>query len=271
MLASPASCADVRGDQPVIPRDELGGDTQVNEGLERGDDPGPKRVVEDHEPDECHARLIFLADLGLRPDVPHGHAQSAQALLAKFDEEPFNPRSERGQLDDFARRRFDRRADLQHVGQRALGHEQVSTLSIDQDAEALADEVVRLLVELPIGRRRRTRLGADRRVDRVGVSRLERGVEIREEPDPIARPSLGIDHRPKPDFTLSQRTGLVRAEHIHAAQVLDGGQPAHDHCARGPSAARPCARFTLMIAGSSCGVSPTAIANAKRNDSRTGR
>ena len=32
----------------------------------------------------------------------------------------------------------------------------------------------------------------------------------------------------------------------------------------------PCARFTLMIAGSSCGVSPTASASANRNESRTG-
>ncbi len=33
----------------------------------------------------------------------------------------------------------------------------------------------------------------------------------------------------------------------------------------------PWARFTLMMAGSNCGVSPTAIATAKRNESRTGR
>ena len=33
----------------------------------------------------------------------------------------------------------------------------------------------------------------------------------------------------------------------------------------------PWARLTLMMAGSNCGVSPTAIATEKRNDSRTGR
>ena len=33
----------------------------------------------------------------------------------------------------------------------------------------------------------------------------------------------------------------------------------------------PCARFTLMIAGSNCGVSPTARASEKRSESSTGR
>ncbi|OPZ76354.1 MAG: hypothetical protein BWY79_01661 [Actinobacteria bacterium ADurb.Bin444] len=33
----------------------------------------------------------------------------------------------------------------------------------------------------------------------------------------------------------------------------------------------PCAKLMLMMAGSSCGVSPTARAMEKRNESRTGR
>ena len=36
-----------------------------------------------------------------------------------------------------------------------------------------------------------------------------------------------------PHFALRQRAGLIRAEHIHAPEILDRGEPLHDHLLRG--------------------------------------
>ena len=72
-----------------------------------------------------------------------------------------------------------------------------------------------------------------------------------------------------PHFALRQRAGFVGTEHIHAAEVLDRGEPFHDHLLAAIRRA-PWERLMLMIAGRSCGVSPTASASANSNESRTG-
>ena len=227
-VRQPGLAGDVGGDQAVVPGDELRGDAEVEEPLERLGDPGPERVVEDQQAQEGHPRLVALVNPGLGAHVPIGDPQGAQALAAELGEEPLDLRAQRVQIHHVARPRLGGRADFQHARQRPLGHQQVLPAPGDQHAESLADEIVGLLVELAVAGRLRARLGDDGRVDRVGVARLEGGVEIGVEARPLARLAAGIDDRVQPHLALGQRAGLVRAEHVHAAEVLDGRQPADD-------------------------------------------
>ena len=42
-----------------------------------------------------------------------------------------------------------------------------------------------------------------------------------------------IDMSGELDLRLGQRPGLVGAQHVHGAKVVDGGKPLHDHATRG--------------------------------------
>ena len=63
-----------------------------------------------------------------------------------------------------------------------------------------------------------------------------------------------------------ERAGLVGAEHVHRAEVLDRVQPLDDHLLprHGDGAAE---RHTETIIGSISGVRPTATASAKKKAS----
>ena len=67
------------------------------------------------------------------------------------------------------------------------------------------------------------------------------------------------------NLTFGQGAGLVREQHLDVAQVLDATRRLT--ITRFLASRRaPVARLTVTIAGNSCGVSPTAIASAKRAD-----
>ena len=66
-------------------------------------------------------------------------------------------------------------------------------------------------------------------VERALQAGLEEAVEIGEFQHPLAGLALRIDVLLQPDLRLGQRAGLVGAQHVHRAEVLDGGQPFDDH------------------------------------------
>ena len=73
------------------------------------------------------------------------------------------------------------------------------------------------------------------------------------------------------DLADRQRARLVAAEDVHAAEVLDGGQPLDDDLLARHPAPRREASVTETIMGRSSGVSPTPSATAKRKDSSGSR
>ena len=138
------------------------------------------------------------------------------------------------------------RADREHVRERALRDDEmplgVASLG-HHDRQALPEEVVGDLVNLPVAGGRQPRLLArrdDRRVDRVVDAGLEGGVEKRELPDGGRRASLRIGGVGENNRPFGQRAGLVGAEDGHAPQVLDRVQAADDDAllAHGPRAGR---------------------------------
>ncbi len=56
-------------------------------------------------------------------------------------------------------------------------------------------------------------------------------VEERQPHHAVRLGAVHIDCLIQPHHPFGQRTGLVGAEHIHAAEVLDGAEPPDDHAA----------------------------------------
>ena len=127
--------------------------------------------------------------------------------------------------------RLRRRADGEHVRQRSLGDHQVAVVVRHQDAQALANEVVRHLVELPAPVEVERSMRSDRLVDRVDEARLEERVEVRVAQHLLALVPVQVQGRADAHHSLGQRAGLVAAEDVHAAEVLDRREAPDDHLA----------------------------------------
>ncbi len=97
-----------------------------------------------------------------------------------------------------------------------------------KNTQALAHEVVGDLVELFVSRDVESAGGADGFVDGVGESRLEGGVEKGVQQDLLALVAVDIQGAVEPDGPLGDRARLVGAQDVHAAEILDGGEPLHD-------------------------------------------
>ena len=98
-------------------------------------------------------------------------------------------------------------------------------------AQPLAHEVVGDLRELPIGDR--GNVAQQRLVDRIDQAAVQARVAHREREHVGGRPSLAVVRARDVHHAFGERAGLVRAEDIHAAEVLDGGQPLHQHALLG--------------------------------------
>ena len=98
--------------------------------------------------------------------------------------------------------------------------------------QPLAHEVVGDLIHLMgvvDGRTRVLREGLDRIVERIREPGLEVRVHLRVTQDRLRWLAAGIEGAIEADHALGQGAGLVRAQHVHAAEVLDGVQSPHDH------------------------------------------
>ena len=97
-----------------------------------------------------------------------------------------------------------------------------------EDAQALAHKVVGDLVELFVSGDVESAGGADGIVDGVGKPRLEGGVEKGVQEDLLALVAVDVQGAVEPDGPLGDRPRLVGAQDVHAAEILDGGEPLHD-------------------------------------------
>ena len=109
------------------------------------------------------------------------------------------------------------------------------------DGEPAAKEVVRDFVDLREAVRRQAGAlarGHDRGIERIFDAGLECRIEKGKPADFIRWPIPRVQGTVENDGALGQRAGLVGAQNIHAAEVLDRFQPADDDAAsaHGPGA-----------------------------------
>lgn len=97
-----------------------------------------------------------------------------------------------------------------------------------QNAQPLAHEVVGYLGHGPPARCV-AGLGGDGGVDRVPETALVISVQVGEEGDSVAGPPVDAQSRVQAHHALGEGPGLIDAEDIHGADVLDGRQAFDDH------------------------------------------
>src|SRR5208337_1059861 len=159
----------------------------------------------------------------------------------------------------------------QQVLRRALHDQPPLSVVLDQHRNTPPLEVERNLVELaPAGQVDRLG-GDDGLVQRTLHAALEPAIGVGIDESPSAVCAAAVDRAHELDDCLSQRAGLVRAQHVHGAKVMDRGKAFDDHLPLGQLHRRAGQRDGHDLIGSSSGVSPTASASGNINDSSTGR
>src|SRR6266568_9108556 len=140
----------------------------------------------------------------------------------------------------------------------------------NQDTQALAQKIIGDLVHLPVAGQVKLAMGADSCINRVRKAGLVKRIEIRVEQDLLAWSACHIQGRLDVHAPFGQGAGFIGADHVHAAEVFNRGEPFDNHLRlRHPFGAM--SQVDADIAGNNCGVSPTASAKEKRKASRTGR
>lgn len=103
----------------------------------------------------------------------------------------------------------------------------------------------------------------ERVVETAAHAAGEVAVEADQVGGPRAVPAVGAEAADMDDPRFGQGAGLVRAQDIHGAQIMDRRQALH-HDRPAASRMAPRAGLTVITIGSSSGVSPTASARANR-------
>ena len=120
-------------------------------------------------------------------------------------------------------------ADRRHLLHRAFADEHMAVLVVDDHGHAPALEVEGDLVDLPaIALHIEIAVGKDGAVEEVAQARLVKAVHVGVTQHVLAA-AVGHVHIPlQHDVILRERAGLVRAKHVHRAEILDGVQVFHD-------------------------------------------
>ena len=129
----------------------------------------------------------------------------------------------------------ERGADVQHVRERPLGHEQVASgcsILRHHDGQPAPHEVVRDLVDLgqAAGCQRDALACLDNgRIEGILDTGLKGCIDIGEPAHFVRRAVRRIKHLAQDDGALSQCAGLVGTKNVHAAEILDCIKAPHDH------------------------------------------
>ena len=188
------------------------------------------RIEEQQEPDKCHFALVRN---GIRLRVLDGdglfrNAEHPETLPAPVAEALLNLRQ-----GGFIQRMIGvvqprTRAGGKHLLERAFGDQPHGAAFLNDHAHAFAIEIVRDFAALD---------GAccvdglerdDRLIQRVDKPRLQAGVEVGRAKYIVRVFAVEAIRAVEVDHAFGQRSGLVGAERVHAAEVLNRGQPAHD-------------------------------------------
>src|SRR6266542_1469135 len=192
---------------------------------------GLRRVEEGQEPEEGELPLVGDADVVAAGQVPLGDAEDAVAGVAELPVALLEVGVELADRDRAVRSERVA-ADGEDRGERPLGKEQAAVRTVHQHAEPLAAEVERHLVE-----RAPARVGVaafqDGGVDRVVEAGLQPGDQRGALGDQPALAAGQVEGGVEPHRTLGEGAGLVGAQHVHGAEVLDGVEAADDHAPAG--------------------------------------
>src|SRR5229473_6939515 len=224
--------ADMQRHALVVAAEDLDPDTL---GPKRGDG-RPRacfwRIEEDDEAGEHQVLLVgHRSPRAVRFKLAPGDAEYAKSVRA-------DP------LEDFRRAGPSRLVERQKLGfagflvaggelddifGRTLGNQQATAPALDENRNAASLKIERYLVELRPARTARRAGFDDRGIEGVSQSGLEMTVKPgqREHVLAVGARERNLPREPDPGF--GQRPGLVRAQHVHAAEVVDRAQPFYDH------------------------------------------
>ncbi len=267
----------VGADQVGVTRDHLHVDIRRVQGLDGRASGLLGRVQEGEEPDEGHAGLVgggvvpVVLDVAGARHVPghdaRGNGQDTHSLGVQA------VGGRRGACEGVlvevldASPHQDPGADLDDLGHGALGDQEVLPVGqaqflradvpdlagarqlvdgghpVQHDGEAAAFEVEGDLVHDPVGGQRRAVPlvdgGDDGVVEGVAHARGVHGVEVARDQRQPAGPGIDVEVALQDDAVLGERPGLVGAQHVHGAQVLDDVGDLDDDLASGHETGPP--------------------------------
>ena len=235
LRVEPDAAGHVCRDVAVVTGDDLDSNAQLGQVFDRVPGVWPRRVEEEQKAPQAHLRLVAANVLFSRRDTPRcerQHPKTLRAPRAEIGVQPFASGVVHGDLAAFL---VERGTDSEHLREGALGDHPVMAAVLGRgghDREALADEVIRDLIDLlpAVGGEPFPRPGRHQRlVQGVFDARLEGRVEVGEAENRVRVPEVQVDCGLQSDAPLGEGAGLVRAEDIHAAQILDRFQPPDDH------------------------------------------
>ena len=228
-----AECgADMLRHALVVAAEDLDADTL---GPKRGDGrPGARfwRIGEDDEAGKHQFLLVgHRSPRAVRFKLAPGDAECAKSRRAEPLEDlcSAGPRRlvERQKLG--LARLFVPGGELDDIFGSALGNQQAAALVLDEDRNAASLKIERHLVDLgPAGIARRSGFD-DRGIERVPQSGLEMAIEPSQVEHVLAVGARERNLSREADLGFGERPGLVGAQHVHAAQVMDRAEPFHDH------------------------------------------
>ena len=236
----PDVAADLARHEVVVAGEDLHRDSLRGERSQRGGR-GFLRGVE--KPDEAGQNQLRLVGDRIRPvrrgERPICHRDDAKPVLVHIGHElarvvaPFGLELEHARLVELRAVVAHELADRQNLFGRALANElMVEVFVVDHDGHPPPREVERDFVDLAVclvDRQLALQLGVleDRDVEQVLESRLVEAVEIRDREDEVVLLSHDVDVSLEDDLVLRERPGLVGAEDVHRAEILDRVQPLH--------------------------------------------
>ena len=218
----------------VVSADHFDANTELGEIVDR-----PLRVRfgwvgEDQKAAKRHVLLLISSIVRLGRDLARSQSQNPKPLGPLRLKNPIEFGTQCRRKGDIGGVSPERRADIEHIGKCALGNDEmlclIAVFGYD-DGQPAAKKIVRNFVDLGEAVRRQARAAArghDRGIERIFDAILERRVEEGKLADFGGWPIVRIQRSIENDGTLGQGTGLVGAQNIHAAKVLDGFQAAND-------------------------------------------
>ncbi len=203
--------------------------------LDGGRDRRLGRIDEAGAADEREIRLVGWRDPGaIGSHRPARDAEEAQALAALGVEQRVDPRPRGGvERHHPAVRQFGTRAQRQQRLRRALGQQLALALVLHQHRQAAAIEIERNVVDASIGAVVRLPDGEQRIVEIAARAAGKPAVEASQLRGARAVGAVDAKTASVNDPAFRQRSGLVGAQHLHGAEVMDSRESLDHDPARG--------------------------------------
>ena len=233
---------DMAGHQFVVAGQHLHGDARRLHGLDRCPGACFRRIEENGEAGED--KIAFVGDRGgcvARIDHTGCDAQGAETLRTEAVEGRLEGATRLG-VERLLRsvRVFVSPGQPQQILRRALDDQTALALVLDQHRDTPPLEIERHFVDLLPARHVERMGGQNRLVERALHAAFELAVDIgigdRRARLSAPRPSIA---RTSLMRGFGQRAGLVGAQHVHGAEIVDGRKALHDHLSLGQLHRRP--------------------------------